>query len=71
MDVVISNVTLVDNGMGVMPLIFAPASVSHMYADKKAQIQVRGGGLFCFPEHHFKGVVTKLKCSLLFPPRMR
>uniref|UniRef100_A0A8D3DR72 PKHD1 like 1, tandem duplicate 2 n=1 Tax=Scophthalmus maximus TaxID=52904 RepID=A0A8D3DR72_SCOMX len=39
MDVVISNVTLVDNGMGVMPLIFAPASVSHMYADKKAQIQ--------------------------------
>ncbi|XP_069372727.1 PKHD1 like 1, tandem duplicate 1 [Paralichthys olivaceus] len=39
MNVVISNVTLVDNGMGIMPLIFAPPSVSHVYADKMAQVQ--------------------------------
>uniref|UniRef100_A0A3B5MPJ0 G8 domain-containing protein n=1 Tax=Xiphophorus couchianus TaxID=32473 RepID=A0A3B5MPJ0_9TELE len=34
MDVVVSNVTLVDNGMGIMPLVFAPPSLSHAYADK-------------------------------------
>ncbi|XP_044027924.1 LOW QUALITY PROTEIN: PKHD1 like 1, tandem duplicate 1 [Siniperca chuatsi] len=38
-DVVVSNVTLVDNGMGIMPLIFAPPSLSHAYADKTAHIQ--------------------------------
>ncbi|KAM9839131.1 PKHD1 like 1, tandem duplicate 1 [Aulostomus maculatus] len=38
-NVVIANVTLVDNGMAVMPLIFAPPSLSHAYADKSVQIQ--------------------------------
>lgn len=42
MNVIVSNVTLVDNGMGIMPLIFAPPSLSHAYADKTAQIQVKG-----------------------------
>ncbi|XP_026156055.1 fibrocystin-L-like [Mastacembelus armatus] len=36
--VIVSNVTLVDNGMGIMPLIYAPPSVSHAYADKTVQI---------------------------------
>ena len=40
MNIVISNVTLVDNGMGIMPLIFAPPSVSHAYADKTVRLQV-------------------------------
>lgn len=40
MSVVISNVTLVDNGMGVMPLVYAPPSLSHAYADKTVHIQV-------------------------------
>lgn len=39
MNVVISNVTLVDNGMGIMPLIYAPPSLSHAYADKSVQVQ--------------------------------
>uniref|UniRef100_A0A8C4EZ61 PKHD1 like 1, tandem duplicate 2 n=1 Tax=Dicentrarchus labrax TaxID=13489 RepID=A0A8C4EZ61_DICLA len=39
MNIVISNVTLVDNGLGVMPLIYAPPSVSHTYADKSVHIQ--------------------------------
>uniref|UniRef100_A0A3P9KTK4 Polycystic kidney and hepatic disease 1 (autosomal recessive)-like 1 n=1 Tax=Oryzias latipes TaxID=8090 RepID=A0A3P9KTK4_ORYLA len=39
MDVVVSNVTLVDNGMGIMPLIYAPPSLSHAYANKTVQIQ--------------------------------
>ncbi|XP_039978517.1 PKHD1 like 1, tandem duplicate 1 [Xiphias gladius] len=39
MNVIVSNVTLVDNGMGIMPLIFAPPSLSHAYADKTARIQ--------------------------------
>ncbi|XP_035537797.1 PKHD1 like 1, tandem duplicate 1 [Morone saxatilis] len=39
MNIVISNVTLVDNGLGVMPLIYAPPSVSHTYADKSVHIE--------------------------------
>uniref|UniRef100_A0A3Q3JRM8 Polycystic kidney and hepatic disease 1 (autosomal recessive)-like 1 n=1 Tax=Monopterus albus TaxID=43700 RepID=A0A3Q3JRM8_MONAL len=39
MNVIVSNVTLVDNGMGIMPLIYAPPSVSHAYVDKTVQIQ--------------------------------
>uniref|UniRef100_A0A667X934 PKHD1 like 1, tandem duplicate 2 n=1 Tax=Myripristis murdjan TaxID=586833 RepID=A0A667X934_9TELE len=38
-DVIVANVTLVDNGMGIMPLIFAPPSLSHAFADKTAHIQ--------------------------------
>lgn len=41
MDVIVSNVTLVDNGLGIMSLIFAPPSLSHAYADKTVHIQVR------------------------------
>uniref|UniRef100_A0A3B3X637 G8 domain-containing protein n=1 Tax=Poecilia mexicana TaxID=48701 RepID=A0A3B3X637_9TELE len=39
MDVVVSNVTLVDNGMGIMPLVFGPPSLSHAYADKSVHVQ--------------------------------
>ncbi|XP_029369318.1 PKHD1 like 1, tandem duplicate 1 isoform X2 [Echeneis naucrates] len=39
MNMVVSNVTLVDNGMGVMPLVYAPPSVSHTFADKPVHIQ--------------------------------
>ncbi|KAM4540003.1 PKHD1 like 1, tandem duplicate 1 [Odontesthes bonariensis] len=39
MNVSISNVTLVENGMGVMPLIYGPPSLSHAYADKSVQVQ--------------------------------
>ncbi|XP_059206673.1 fibrocystin-L-like isoform X1 [Centropristis striata] len=39
MSVVISNVTLVDNGLGVMPLIYGPPSLSHKFADKTVHVQ--------------------------------
>ncbi|KAM6899772.1 PKHD1 like 1, tandem duplicate 1 [Xenentodon cancila] len=39
MDVIISNVTLVDNGMGIMPLIYTPPSVSHEYANRTVGVQ--------------------------------
>ncbi|MCJ8746157.1 hypothetical protein PDJAM_G00138700 [Pangasius djambal] len=39
MSVVVSNVTLVDNGMGIMPLIYEPPSVSHAYSNKTALVQ--------------------------------
>uniref|UniRef100_A0AAQ5X4Y6 Polycystic kidney and hepatic disease 1 (autosomal recessive)-like 1 n=1 Tax=Amphiprion ocellaris TaxID=80972 RepID=A0AAQ5X4Y6_AMPOC len=39
MNMVISNVTLVDNGMGIMPLTFAPPSLSHAFADKTVKVQ--------------------------------
>ncbi|KAM7384668.1 hypothetical protein PAMA_011835 [Pampus argenteus] len=38
-EVVVSDVTLVDNGMGIMSLVFAPPSVSHAFADKEVHIQ--------------------------------
>uniref|UniRef100_A0A3B4ZZ57 PKHD1 like 1 n=1 Tax=Stegastes partitus TaxID=144197 RepID=A0A3B4ZZ57_9TELE len=38
-NMVISNVTLVDNGMGVMPLTYAPPSLSHAFADKTVKVQ--------------------------------
>ncbi|XP_066572050.1 PKHD1 like 1, tandem duplicate 1 isoform X2 [Amia ocellicauda] len=39
MSVQISNITLVDNGMGIMSIIFTPPSVLHLYSDKTVQIQ--------------------------------
>ncbi|XP_069051252.1 PKHD1 like 1, tandem duplicate 1 [Lepisosteus oculatus] len=39
MSIQISDVTLVDNGMGVLPIIYTPPSVSHQYSDKTVQIQ--------------------------------
>lgn len=49
MDIVISNVTLVDNGMGIMTLTYAPPSISHAFANKTVQIQVlKPPPLTCF-----------------------
>ncbi|XP_065144791.1 fibrocystin-L-like [Paramisgurnus dabryanus] len=39
MNVYISNVTLVDNGMGIMPIIYSPPSISHEYAEKSVHVQ--------------------------------
>ncbi|KAI7798959.1 putative fibrocystin-L, partial [Triplophysa rosa] len=39
MNVFVSNVTLVDNGMGIMPIIYKPPSVSHEYANKTVRVQ--------------------------------
>ncbi|KAK2836335.1 hypothetical protein Q7C36_014204 [Tachysurus vachellii] len=39
MSVVVSDVTLVDNGMGIMPLIYEPPSSSHEYSNKTILIQ--------------------------------
>lgn len=41
MRIVISNVTLVDNGLGIMPLVYAPPALSHAFADKPVHVQVR------------------------------
>ncbi|XP_076157842.1 PKHD1 like 1, tandem duplicate 1 [Alosa pseudoharengus] len=40
MSLQIANVTLVDNGMGIMPIIYSPPSLSHLYdEDKTVQVQ--------------------------------
>ncbi|XP_033493349.2 PKHD1 like 1, tandem duplicate 1 [Epinephelus lanceolatus] len=39
MNVIVANVTLVDNGMGIMPIIYTPPSLSHAYADKTVHVQ--------------------------------
>ncbi|KAI5615922.1 fibrocystin-L precursor [Silurus asotus] len=39
MSIIVSNVTLVDNGMGIMPLIYEPPSVTHEYSNKSVIIQ--------------------------------
>lgn len=41
MNVMVSNVTLVDNGMEIMPMIYGPPSLSHEFANKTVLIQVR------------------------------
>ncbi len=41
MNVLISNVSLIDNGMGIMSLIYSPPSLSHAYSDKSVRVQVR------------------------------
>lgn len=46
MSVIVSNVTLVDNGMGIMPLIYEPPSVSHEYSNKTVLIKVRSWTYF-------------------------
>ncbi|XP_057684607.1 fibrocystin-L-like [Corythoichthys intestinalis] len=37
--VMVKNVTLVDNGMGIMPMIYRPPSLSHRYANKKVVVE--------------------------------
>uniref|UniRef100_A0AAR2IPV4 Polycystic kidney and hepatic disease 1 (autosomal recessive)-like 1 n=1 Tax=Pygocentrus nattereri TaxID=42514 RepID=A0AAR2IPV4_PYGNA len=39
MSVIVSNVTLVDNGMGIMSLIYGPPSLSHVYSNKTVLVQ--------------------------------
>ncbi|XP_054620387.1 fibrocystin-L-like isoform X2 [Dunckerocampus dactyliophorus] len=39
MNIMVANVTLVDNGMGIMPLIFGPPSLSHAYDDKWVHVE--------------------------------
>ncbi|KAI2652983.1 Fibrocystin-L [Labeo rohita] len=39
MSVLISNVSLIDNGMGIMSLIYSPPSLSHLYSDKTVRVQ--------------------------------
>ncbi|XP_016299954.1 fibrocystin-L-like [Sinocyclocheilus anshuiensis] len=41
MNVFISNVSLIDNGMGIMSLIYSPPSLSHAYSSKTVRVQVR------------------------------
>ncbi|XP_072303332.1 fibrocystin-L-like [Eucyclogobius newberryi] len=35
----ITNVTLVDNGLGLLPLIYAPPSLTHRFEDKKVTVE--------------------------------
>ncbi|KAK2887447.1 hypothetical protein Q8A67_015675 [Cirrhinus molitorella] len=39
MNVLISNVSLIDNGMGIMSLIYSPSSLSHEYSNKIVSVQ--------------------------------
>ncbi|XP_061110160.1 fibrocystin-L-like isoform X2 [Conger conger] len=39
MSVQVHNVTLVDNGMGILPMIYTPPSLSHQYSNKTVQVK--------------------------------
>ena len=41
MEIVVANVTLVDNGMGIISYVYGPPATAHLYADKTVEIQVR------------------------------
>ncbi|KAG7251316.1 hypothetical protein CRUP_021887, partial [Coryphaenoides rupestris] len=38
-NVIVAEVTLADNGLGLMPLVYWPPSLSHAYADKTIQVR--------------------------------
>ena len=40
--VIVAEVTLADNGLGLMPLVYSPPSLLHLYADKTIRVQVCG-----------------------------
>lgn len=65
MRIVVSNVTLVDNGLGIMPLIYAPPSLSHAFADKPVHVQVRIQNILLFISHPF---IIDLRTIFLFVP---
>ncbi|KAJ8389419.1 hypothetical protein AAFF_G00119570 [Aldrovandia affinis] len=39
MSVQVHNVSLIDNGMGILPIIFTPPSLSHQYSNKTVHVQ--------------------------------
>ena len=44
MSVQVHNVTLVDNGMGILPIVFTPPSLWHRYSDKAVEVRVSEQG---------------------------
>uniref|UniRef100_A0A8C5AWE7 PKHD1 like 1, tandem duplicate 1 n=1 Tax=Gadus morhua TaxID=8049 RepID=A0A8C5AWE7_GADMO len=40
-NVIVAGVTLADNGLGLMPLVYSPPSLPHLYADKTIRVRVR------------------------------
>uniref|UniRef100_A0A3P8VF56 PKHD1 like 1, tandem duplicate 2 n=1 Tax=Cynoglossus semilaevis TaxID=244447 RepID=A0A3P8VF56_CYNSE len=58
-NVVVSQVTLVDNGMGIMPIIYAPPSLTHMFADKMTQIQQNSLIIGSSPEFNCSDTLSK------------
>lgn len=63
MRIVVSNVTLVDNGLGIMPFIYAPPSLSHAFADKPVHVQVRKKTTFVLVMSH--SVISNLRLIFL------
>ncbi|CAL8293184.1 unnamed protein product [Merluccius merluccius] len=38
-NIIVAEVTLADNGMGLMPMVYSPPSLSHAYADKTVHVR--------------------------------
>ncbi len=60
MNVLISNVSLIDNGMGIMSLIYSPSALSHAYSDKTVRVQVRKNDMSLRSElrkHSFSNII--------------
>lgn len=71
MRIVVSNVTLVDNGLGIMPFIYAPPSLSHAFADKPVHIQVKKKtSFFMVISHPFISNLRLIFLLSSFCPRM-
>ena len=54
-NVIVAEVTLADNGLGLMPLVYSPPSLLHLYADKTIRVRVRGPGPAFRDLLHLKG----------------
>ncbi|XP_028646739.2 fibrocystin-L-like [Erpetoichthys calabaricus] len=70
MSVQISNVTLADNGMGIMPMSYTPPSVSHQYSNKTIQIE---NSLFVgsSPDFNCSDVLTANNINIQYTPGQR
>ncbi|TRY58761.1 hypothetical protein DNTS_034591 [Danionella cerebrum] len=63
MNVLISNVSLIDNGMGIMSLIYSPPSVSHMFEDKTVGVQ---GALIVGSSPNFNCLDTQTASTMTY-----
>lgn len=64
MNVQIANVTLVDNGMGIMPIVYSPPSLSHLYADKTIHIEVHTKCFSVHRMHTFSSVLLNANVNI-------
>uniref|UniRef100_H3AJW0 Uncharacterized protein n=1 Tax=Latimeria chalumnae TaxID=7897 RepID=H3AJW0_LATCH len=65
---IISNVTLVNNGMGIFTIVYSPPATSHQISDKSVLVKVSffWGGVNAGPSCSLPPATLTLKCNVSF-----